>query len=658
VKEKEPIPSELEELFGPQEDPQLPVLWKPASSEVSPLPPDVVPAGDVPVHALPATFEDPSPTSRLSWNSFQALAADLDVDVPTAYRNYKRREGLVTATRSPRQAAGYVNPPRTGSWNKELYGYWEGMGWAKQTKSGEWLFMDRGTGAWITEAEMDRAHVIDAVVFDKAVKGRAAQLERDVSQGRLLPEDAAAVIRDAKSRFMHNYQNFVPQAKSANRSEGARLGMTYEETMTYLDAIETKLLNVSSESAAGPVACFVAGTTIQTSSGARAIDHLAARDQVLSFDPVSGLSAEQRVRSVLVRTVARIVDIQVADTVVTCSPEHPFWVSDIGWRTASTLKPGDALFSKTGQAVHVRSIRSREGTFLVFNLEVDGTHTYQVSPLAILVHNKSMNLAERAGLSGQVLTEMRAEAAQLAEDAPGRAERLAAIDDLARQAADLEARVAKAAAPGERIELSDDIAALEERIAGLGPESTSVRSASASANEQLTSLEARAHATLEQINDIEPSPNKAVLKSDAEQLRATLKDLREIADGSTPEELEQLIQPELDKAEGVWREIEQRSAGEPRAATSEAPAPVAQVGAVAEARIQPNVPVIKQLAGRGQLRDLRTNPNLAGVDIEELIKKTPAELEAMQAAGQLTRKTLRQIMKAFEGRDLGKRGRG
>ena len=66
------------------------------------------------------------------------------------------------------------------------------------------------------------------------------------------------------------------------------------------------------------------------------------------------------------------------------------------------------------------------------------------------------------------------------------------------------------------------------------------------------------------------------------------------------------------------------------------------------------VSIIKQLMGKGQLRNLRNNPNLKGVNIEELIQKTPEELLQMTKDGKITQKTLKQIKKAFEGRDLGK----
>ena len=73
--------------------------------------------------------------------------------------------------------------------------------------------------------------------------------------------------------------------------------------------------------------------------------------------------------------------------------------------------------------------------------------------------------------------------------------------------------------------------------------------------------------------------------------------------------------------------------------------------------IQPNVPIETQLAGLGQLKDLRSNPNLKGIDINFLLKQTPDRLQEMLNDREIEPKTYRQIMKAFEGRDLGKRGK-
>ena len=70
-----------------------------------------------------------------------------------------------------------------------------------------------------------------------------------------------------------------------------------------------------------------------------------------------------------------------------------------------------------------------------------------------------------------------------------------------------------------------------------------------------------------------------------------------------------------------------------------------------------DVPIVKQLAGKGQLKDLIHNRNLQNVNINDLLTKTPSQLETMAKNGEITNKTLKQIKKAFEGRDLGQKGR-
>ena len=59
----------------------------------------------------------------------------------------------------------------------------------------------------------------------------------------------------------------------------------------------------------------------------------------------------------------------------------------------------------------------------------------------------------------------------------------------------------------------------------------------------------------------------------------------------------------------------------------------------------------------GQLRNLQNNPNLKDVNINYLLSKTPGELMQMAKSGEITNKTLKQIKKAFEGRDLGAKNR-
>ena len=63
-------------------------------------------------------------------------------------------------------------------------------------------------------------------------------------------------------------------------------------------------------------------------------------------------------------------------------------------------------------------------------------------------------------------------------------------------------RAQRASSPAESRLIGDEIAALEERIIELGPETTFVRSPSESTFAQLASLEERAYYTRQQINQL------------------------------------------------------------------------------------------------------------------------------------------------------------
>jgi hypothetical protein len=142
--------------------------------------------------------------------------------------------------------------------------------------------------------------------------------------------------------------------------------------------------------------CFVAGTNVFTPDGEKAIEHLVVGEAVQSFDPVTGKNATEAVVRTFVRTVSAVLDIRVGSELITCSPEHPFWVPGSGWRKAGELDRGSYLLTRDGYALRIDSVQRQEGTFSVFNIEVEGMNTYFVSRLGILVHNKAMEASKKS----------------------------------------------------------------------------------------------------------------------------------------------------------------------------------------------------------------------------------------------------------------------
>jgi RHS repeat-associated protein len=135
--------------------------------------------------------------------------------------------------------------------------------------------------------------------------------------------------------------------------------------------------------------CFTAGTLVQTAEGERPIEEIKAGDVVLTADPERGGVPEWgKVTETFERTADGVLDVRAGGQTITATPEHPFWVEGEGWTAAADLRPGDELLASGGGRVAVESIGRREGRFRVYNFEVENSHTYFVSRLGLLVHNK------------------------------------------------------------------------------------------------------------------------------------------------------------------------------------------------------------------------------------------------------------------------------
>lgn len=72
---------------------------------------------------------------------------------------------------------------------------------------------------------------------------------------------------------------------------------------------------------------------------------------------------------------------------VRVTPHHPFAVVGRGWVAAGELQLGDRLETPQGATVAVGSIASLPGLHTVYNLEVEGAHSYYAGRSDVLVHN-------------------------------------------------------------------------------------------------------------------------------------------------------------------------------------------------------------------------------------------------------------------------------
>jgi hypothetical protein len=232
-----------------------------------------------------------------------------------------------------------------------------------------------------------------AEIYDKF--GGDTERAKAVAVGVDLPKDLvdirAGLSESARAAFDAEYRESVrdPAKPTDHEVSAFRKSLDDAKARNNSDlqgALEREAATMKRP--ADPSGCFVAGTTVRTTGRDRAIETLATNDLVISTDVGTGLRAPARVVEPRVHRVPRLVDLEVGEVTITCSPEHPFWVQGEGWKTAGVLAVGDTLSTFDGPSA-IRDVQRREGEFQVFHVEVDLLHVYHVSALGILVHNKA-----------------------------------------------------------------------------------------------------------------------------------------------------------------------------------------------------------------------------------------------------------------------------
>ncbi|MGW6448655.1 LamG-like jellyroll fold domain-containing protein [Lentzea sp. NPDC055074] len=130
---------------------------------------------------------------------------------------------------------------------------------------------------------------------------------------------------------------------------------------------------------------FDGSTTVLMADGSRKpIASLKVGDVVRATDPTTGASGAKAVTDVRSHEAdGRLYEITVLTSSgvakIVSTDGHPFWVSSLGeWRKAQELKFGYRFTTADGRPATVLGTRSFSKVQLVYNLTVDGTHTYYV----------------------------------------------------------------------------------------------------------------------------------------------------------------------------------------------------------------------------------------------------------------------------------------
>ena len=165
-------------------------------------------------------------------------------------------------------------------------------------------------------------------------------------------------------------------------------------------------------------ACLEAGTQVivgvdeNGEAVTRNIEDIREGDYVLAGDEndPSAPPTLRRVTQVFIKTthelrVLSFVGADGATTTLNTTDEHPFFVVNRGWTRADQLQIGDTLLQPDGSFVTLTAsqIEARSQGVTVYNLEVEGGHTYFVddatSGAAVWVHNLYGKALRQLGVS-------------------------------------------------------------------------------------------------------------------------------------------------------------------------------------------------------------------------------------------------------------------
>ncbi|MBP5621312.1 MAG: hypothetical protein J6X44_04785, partial [Thermoguttaceae bacterium] len=141
---------------------------------------------------------------------------------------------------------------------------------------------------------------------------------------------------------------------------------------------------------------FAAGTLVLMADGSRKqIETIRPGDMVLApnhLDPESK-PVSARVVRFFDNGLKEVVRVRFeGGTELVCTPGHRFYVIGQGWKHACDLIAGDYCLSSEGKSVAFEERGKVEKSVNVYNLEVEGKHTYNVgTTIGMLVHNECSN---------------------------------------------------------------------------------------------------------------------------------------------------------------------------------------------------------------------------------------------------------------------------
>ncbi|MFN8635249.1 MAG: RHS repeat-associated core domain-containing protein [Chloroflexota bacterium] len=146
---------------------------------------------------------------------------------------------------------------------------------------------------------------------------------------------------------------------------------------------------------------FSGDTVVATDHGERRIDGLRIGDRVLAYDEESGETSYQLVTATVSHQDAAIVRLMLDGQPLEATPEHPFSIQGRGWVHAEDLHPGDRVLRAFGGTGTVTSVTLKRHLQVMYNLSIDGAHTFFVGDDEWLVHNPGGSATATSGKAAE-----------------------------------------------------------------------------------------------------------------------------------------------------------------------------------------------------------------------------------------------------------------
>ena len=135
--------------------------------------------------------------------------------------------------------------------------------------------------------------------------------------------------------------------------------------------------------------CFTAGTLVHTKEGLMPIEEIRPGALVWARYEKDYAPVLRRITQTFETPGQEILKIYLKEDgeVIRATYDHPFWVVNFGWVSACKLVPGDEISTIHGRTIRVQDIEPAMERQVVYNLEVEGAHTYFVGWTGLWVHN-------------------------------------------------------------------------------------------------------------------------------------------------------------------------------------------------------------------------------------------------------------------------------